>query len=223
MKNKKTSQSKILRAWIKICTVMLMGILWLICCLPVITIGASSAAMYRMMFNLRSEKECGIGAFFKAFVKKLKLSTAVWIVLLLIGVVLRGVPAIFVAMKNDILTAVGLGIAGALMLLLFVVLVCAFPLCGYFDTTLKKTLRNAVFIATHNGKQAIIACILTALPLILFLVDPLIFFYTIGAWVLLYPGLVFYLGAKMFQPKFEEYDQRHQEKLLEEKAKEEEA
>ena len=223
MKNENKSQSRLMRACTKIGTTILMGFLWFLCSLPIVTIGASSAAMFRVMFDLRSGENCTVKTFFKAFVKKLKLGTAVWIVLLVIGLVVRGLPSVFAALQNDILVAVGLGVAGALFLLLFVVLVCAFPLCGYFDATVKKTLRNAIFIATHNGKQAILSCILTALPLVLFLVDPVIFFYSIGVWLILYPGLMFYLEAKMFRPIFDDHKQRHEEKLKEEAEEEEEA
>jgi len=221
MKNENKSESRLMRACIKIGTTILMSFLWFVCSLPLVTIGASSAAIYRVMFDMREGKPCTVKSFFAAFVKKLVPGTLCWIILLLVGVVLRGVPSVLAAFQNDIVIAVGLALTGALFLLLFVVIVCVFPLCAYYSTSLKKTIRNAVFVATHNGKQSILTSLLTAVPLIVFLIDPIIFLYSSGFWAVLYPGVVFYLGAKMFLPVFEEYDRRREEKAAEEAKQEE--
>ena len=36
----------------KVGQMMLTSVTWLVCCLPIFTIGAATAALYRMMFNL---------------------------------------------------------------------------------------------------------------------------------------------------------------------------
>ena len=43
--------------WVsKISWLLWFSCLWLICCLPIVTIGASTAALYRMAFRLREEE-----------------------------------------------------------------------------------------------------------------------------------------------------------------------
>ena len=52
--------SPVMQAMNKLGSVILMSLLWLVCCLPVVTIGAATAALYRMMFNLREDKTCTV-------------------------------------------------------------------------------------------------------------------------------------------------------------------
>ena len=55
--------SPVMQAMNKLGSMIWISLLWLLCCLPAVTIGASTAALYRMMFNLREDKTCTAGAF----------------------------------------------------------------------------------------------------------------------------------------------------------------
>ena len=87
-----------------------------------------------------------------------------------------------------------------------------FPLVAYFDNTVKKTMKNALFVAIKNRKQSFISAILAAVPFVLFLIDPMIFFVTGGVWFLVFPGVWAYFVACRFAPVFEVYANRRKEK-----------
>ena len=70
--------------WVtKISLLIWMNTLWFVCCLPIVTAGASTAALYRMTFNLREDRNCSAKAFFKAFRENFKQATGIWLLLLL--------------------------------------------------------------------------------------------------------------------------------------------
>ena len=78
----------IVRALSKICDMVCLNILWLICSIPIITIGASTAALYTVMLKMVKNEEGYIfRGFFKAFKSNFKQSTIMWIVILLLGIV----------------------------------------------------------------------------------------------------------------------------------------
>ena len=74
----------VMRAIGKIGDLICLNVLWLICCIPVITIGASTTALYTVMLRLvRNEEGYIFRGFFKAFKLNFKQSTIIWIILLL--------------------------------------------------------------------------------------------------------------------------------------------
>ena len=42
----------VVRALTKICDMMCLNVIWLICCIPIVTIGASTAALYSVMLKM---------------------------------------------------------------------------------------------------------------------------------------------------------------------------
>lgn len=65
--------------------VILTNLLCILCCLPVVTAGASIAATYKVMLNLSQDTGGGIwNTFFTAFRENFKQATAVWLVTVLV-------------------------------------------------------------------------------------------------------------------------------------------
>jgi len=54
---------------------MLLNILFLICSIPIVTMGAAKTALYRVMFDMLEEKGNTFKRFFKAFASELKTIT----------------------------------------------------------------------------------------------------------------------------------------------------
>ena len=78
----------IVRALNKICDMVCLNVLWLICCIPVFTIGASTTALYTVMLKMVKNEEGYIfRGFFKAFKENFKQSTIMWLILLALGIV----------------------------------------------------------------------------------------------------------------------------------------
>lgn len=66
-----------------------LNVLWFICCIPVVTAGAATTALYYVTLKMAKNEEGGITkSFFKAFKENFKQSTIVWLILLALGIVL---------------------------------------------------------------------------------------------------------------------------------------
>ena len=73
----------IMRALSRIADVAILNILWLICCLPVVTAGAATTALVSVTLKMTDDNEGYIfRSYIKAFKRNFKQSTLVWLILL---------------------------------------------------------------------------------------------------------------------------------------------
>lgn len=205
--------NKFFRFFRKTRDVIVINILWLVCCIPVVTIGASCAAMYRAVFDLREGKSGCAGNFFRGFRKCFVLATKVWLTLAVAVVAVFGVSRLVGFLQMQLISTVTVAAASAALLIGWLLMVCVFPLVAYFDTTLKKTMRNAAFIAIKHRKQAITSAVLSAIPVVILLVVPDIFLVSSGVWMLIFPGAMAYFIASRFAPILLAYGNKRKEKL----------
>ncbi|MBQ1193791.1 MAG: DUF624 domain-containing protein [Lachnospiraceae bacterium] len=130
----------------KLGSAFLLSILWTVTSLPVITIGASNAAIYYVMLKIFDEKDVKVvREYFKAFKENFKRATLIWIPLLLI--ILVGLVDVYICM----LIGGYLGFVGAILFLcaeivLVLFMIYVFPLVGRFENTLKQTVKNGLLM-----------------------------------------------------------------------------
>ena len=212
MKNLFRFDAPVFRFLSKVGNLILLSLCWLVCSLPIITVGASTAALFCVAFDLRKDEGNGVfKGFFKAFAANFKLGTLCWLCMIAIAAILYCIPNVAAIFPVQLLVMAAIAVTCAMYLMFWLVLSCVFPLVAYFDNTLKKTLKNAVFIAIRHRKQSIGCALLLAVPLFVFLIDPMIFAYTCGVWLLVFPGVWAYFTACRFAPVFEEYANKKKE------------
>ena len=74
----------------KLGDLIILNILWMITSIPIVTIGASITALYYVTLKLvRDEDGYTIKSFFKSFKENFKQSTIIWLIMLVIGLLLR--------------------------------------------------------------------------------------------------------------------------------------
>lgn len=134
----------------KLTDLVVLGGLWLLCSLPVVTVGASTAALYDVTMKLEKNQEGYIiSGFFSAFRANLRQGTAVGMAALLFAAVLAGDFYLTYQMKNSL---------GVLLFWVFVVtaviflmvLVHIFPLMARCETDLKHLAAMAFVIGMKN-------------------------------------------------------------------------
>ena len=84
---KKTNiDSPFYRTMGKIGDLLFVNLLWLVCCLPIVTAGASTLGLFTVVNKMAAKEDYTVHTdFFKAFKRDFKQSTALWLVLLLAG------------------------------------------------------------------------------------------------------------------------------------------
>lgn len=128
-----------------------LNILWFICCIPIVTAGASTTALFYVTLKMAKNEEGNITkAFFRSFRANLKQGTKIWLILLFLGAILctDGYVLYHLRFENifwTLCTAVFFVAAAAYA----IVLMYIFPLLARFDNTVGAMFKNALFIGVR--------------------------------------------------------------------------
>ena len=162
-------ESPLFRGLSNLADIMILNVVFLICCLPVVTIGASLTAMSYVTLKMKDEEEGYIiRSFFRSFKLNFKQSTLIWLLMLFLGIFL-GLDFVIIGNMEGSMSSVMkiLVIMGALIWMMIFVYV--FPLQSRFYNPIKATLQNAIILAIANFPKTIcmIAIIIGAVLLTL--------------------------------------------------------
>lgn len=149
----------------KVADLIILNIVFLICCIPVITIGASYTAMYYVTLKLVKNEDCYVvKQFLSSFKSNFKQATIIWAVLLIIavGLVFDG----YVVMTGGSVEVfkIVLLVLGAIWGILFI---NVFPLLAKFDNTTMMIVKNALAVGFTHIVKTVLMLIFTALPFVL--------------------------------------------------------
>ena len=125
-----------------------LNLLWFICSIPIVTIGASTTALFAATERIAHDRYENItGEFFRSFRINFKQSTIVWLILFTISSVMAADAYVLKIMHGEnmvwtLLTAIFLVAAAALV----VVLMYIFPLMAHFENTTFAMFKNSIMI-----------------------------------------------------------------------------
>ena len=180
--------------------IVILNLLFLVCSIPIITIGAAATACYAGVCRTLQKRETGLvyKAFFADFRAAFRQSTAAWLLELLVLVILAG----------DLWFAVGYSEPDNLFFLAFAILVGAgvlmaslwfYPLAARFQNTLRAQIKNAFLLAFAQFPRTLLALVMWvvmfALPLLVYEV----FVYLGWLWLLAGFALPMYWTVKLFR------------------------
>lgn len=80
--------SAVMRALRACCDIALLNLLWLVCSLPLFTIGAATAALYACLIARARGESAEARAFFRVFSVRFRRATALWLIALFAAIVL---------------------------------------------------------------------------------------------------------------------------------------
>lgn len=152
-----------------------LAILWIICCVPIFTVGASTTALY-YAYNkaIRQKRSYAFKEFFHGFKISFKQSTVVWLIVLLLYVVtifdimiLRGVSG-SVGFAKIVLAFI---LAMNVLVTMWVTYV--FPYMARFENHTKAVLKNSAIIMIANLPWSILLLVLFVISAGLFLLIPM--------------------------------------------------
>jgi len=143
-----------------ICDILLCNVYFLVCSLPVVTMGAAFSGLYRAMLRLTRGEGSVTKDFFAGFRSDFWRSTLIWLLLLAVGL---GVWADYYFV---------LAVSGGSTLV--TVLLCviafwvaatgtyAFPLLAQFSNKTGRTLRNAMLLSVTNFPRTLLMAAMSA-------------------------------------------------------------
>lgn len=186
--------------------VMILNILWVICSIPIVTMGASTTAVYYVTLRLVRDEEGSstIKDYFHSFKQNFKQSTIIWLILLIVGVALAADVYIFwFAMTgNQTLRSVALAVCAGFGIAYIGVLMFVFPLQCRFYNSIKRTVLNALLLSLRHILTTISMVIVDiAIPLLALSIAPILqpILFMFG-----FP-LLLYINSYFLAPVLEKY------------------
>lgn len=121
MRNWFSQNSAIARVLHLFADIALLNLFWLVCSLPIITLGSSTAALYSCLFAREQGEPCGVSAFFQAFRARFRRATLLWLIVICAGIILY-VDYLFtmnapLSLRNALITIyVAIALVGSIVL-----------------------------------------------------------------------------------------------------------
>jgi len=137
---------------------MILNILWVVCSIPIFTVGASTTAVYYVALKLvRDEDGATVRSFFKSFKENFRQAAVIWLILLAAGGVIGFDLHFFINIYTtaSYFRTFMIAIFGAAAIICAAVTLYVFPLQARFYNPVKKTLFNAFFMSVRHLLQTI--------------------------------------------------------------------
>ncbi len=191
----------------KVGDLILINFLFLVCSVPIVTAGASLAALHKLTQRIAQDTELGtFKAFFQVFRENFKQATAVWLVIL---VFLVGMFCNFLLVLTYFTGSLALVLKWVIGILTGIILAISaylFPLIVRYDNTLKEHLLNAVILSVVKLPRTILMVFLNGLPVIILYFSVETFFSTMVFWLVIGFGFTSYITSTLLLPVFKEME-----------------
>ena len=175
MSNLLNYDSKFIHIFSKVIDAVLLGMLWLICALPVFTLGsASSAFYYAFQKSIRQGNGYSSREFFHGFKVNFKQATVLWLILLALCLVLLMDLYILTGGVLDIGQLAPLLTVTSVLIFAIVIMwaVCAFPYIARFENDIRGMIKNSLIITLANLHWTLLLLVLLIGCAVLFFVFP---------------------------------------------------
>ena len=187
----------------RVADLVILNVLWLLCCLPVVTAGASTTAMYHVARHLQEESTSSVTRdFFRSFKSDFRQATPVYLLLLIPTAAVVMNAWILSAQSSDVVPVYVRAIWMVSALMLTFVVSFVYPVMAYFDDTVWKTLRTAAVLAVAKLPRTVLISAINLLPIIMLFVSLPFFLRSSIFWLLIGGSLTAYLNMLILRPVF---------------------
>lgn len=141
---------------LKLCYSCCLNLIWFVCCIPIVTIGASTTALYYASLKIvRDEERSLVRMFFHSFRENFRQATGLWLILLAAGLLLAGDGYIVYHLRASstgaiaVLWTLTLALLIAAAVIYTIVLLFVFPLVASVSNTSWAMLKNSFLIGSR--------------------------------------------------------------------------
>lgn len=198
--------SPVMRFLTRVADLMILNILMILCCIPIVTMGAGFTGLHYVLLKMvRNEEGYIARGFFKSFKENFKQATIIWLVILLFICIFVGDWLIFNYSSLEFPQAL-IVLLLALFVVVCMVICYVFPVLSRFDNTVFNTFKNSLFMAILSMPKTLLMLALHAVPVAVMYFFPaalplvLLFGFSVPAYfsAMLYSGTF-----KKFEPSQE--------------------
>lgn len=196
--------SKIMQVFSCICDLVLLNFAFLLCCLPLFTIGTAVSALYTVTFRMMREEDSHVlRQFFRAFRDNFRQATPIFLILLVVA----GPALVYFdrAFQTE-----GPGRWGSLFFLLIAMTALlagsiAFPWASQFRNVTRQTLMNSLILSVTHLPRSLAITVIWLLPILLWAVNYDLFLKISFLWLALYFAAAAYMSSGILWNVFKPY------------------
>lgn len=191
----------------KLADLIYLNFLTAICCIPIVTIGASMTALHHVLLKMvRNEEGYVTKSFFKSFKQNFRQATIIWLIMLVAFIILIGDFMIFRYSGINFPSWFQIVILGVVFLVLFAIM-HVFPVLARFENTVMNTYKNSLFMGILAFPKTILMMICWVIPPLIIIFVPA--FFPI-AFVFGISGPAF-ISAKLYNNTFKRFEPQPEE------------
>lgn len=191
----------------RVANLMLINLLCLLCCIPVVTVGAAVTAANKVIYDIHHQQDSEIIlSFFSAFRENFKQATLGWIGYL---VTLAFLVLEFLLVRAN--CTGGIALALYMIIVIAVALVLAnmcyyFPFLSRYQNTCSRHIYNSFLLSLGELPRTVLLVGLQLLPVILYLLSPTLLLHTLFGWVMIGFSLIMFLQQWLLKSLFKKLE-----------------
>ena len=156
--------SPVMGTMFKLSDLVIVNVIYIMCCIPIFTIGAATTALYYTTLKLVEDRgSSAVKAFFHSFKQNFRQATTIWVLCLLLGAILGADFYILNMVGSDSYPVVRVLLIVPAIVMLFT-MTYVFPVLSRFDNTIKRTIINAFLLSVINFPKTILMILLNVIP-----------------------------------------------------------
>ena len=154
----------------RVADLIILNLLCILCCIPIVTIGPSIAAMFYVTLKMvRNEESYIVRSFFKSFKQNLKQGIIINLIMLVAGILL----AVDMNICRNTNGSIGKALIVVFMMI-FVIYVMIFmyiyPVLAKFYNTIRNIFINAFLMSIRHLPYTVLMILVTAAPALVFFI-----------------------------------------------------
>ena len=193
------------RALLKLWDLVLTNLLFILCSIPLVTLGASFTAMHHCTLRIVKGNNPGtLKTFFRAFKENFKQSTIVWLGTVVIAYILY-LDITFLNSQDGMLASILFSLTVAMVIILVIISLFIYPVIAAFEGTLKMHIKNSFIFAARNFFKAILMFIVWTFPLATTYIDVQLQPLYVFCWFFFLFSTLAYINSFMLYKIFKPY------------------
>lgn len=184
-----------------------VNVLFLLCCLPLVTIGPAVTALYYVTLRLaRGEESSASKSFFHSFVQNMKQGIVIHLILSAVSIILAlDIYVLWKFMEITWLFKYLLAVLVLIAALHLITCLYVYPVLAQFHNSISNTMKNARFMALKHFPFTVAMTLITAFPVFCAVYVKYILEWEILLFALFGCALIAYLNSLFLAKIFDKY------------------
>lgn len=197
----------------KVADLMILNLLCIVCCLPIVTAGASITALYYVTLKMARNEETYIArGFFHSFKENLKQATIIHLIMIVVGLLLLfDLYFVRIMQSQSSVYKAASYVFMAGLVIYAMVLTYVYPVLSKFYNSIRHTFKNALLMSIRHIPYTILMVAVTVAPIGLSFLVQSVSSYILLFYILFGFSVVAFAKSFLFVKIFDNYIPKEEE------------